>query len=159
MLTRTQALEGGANVTCISKVQFTYRSFIRLTIFGHYTFGIEATTLQHLSARSRICQCHWYNKGNTEGDSEGSPVSSLCWAQPPQKLCRHQWEIIWHPVYRHPAWHNLTFISGMDDSRRTTSLLCALHYLLVVFEPVIIVTCSNSMHTDCLKTVVGVIIG
>jgi hypothetical protein len=26
MLTRTQALEGGANVTCISKVQFTYRS-------------------------------------------------------------------------------------------------------------------------------------
>jgi len=36
MLTRTQALEGGANVTCISKVRFTYRSFIRLTILGHY---------------------------------------------------------------------------------------------------------------------------
>jgi len=34
MLTRTQALEGGANVTCISKVQFTYRSFIRLTILA-----------------------------------------------------------------------------------------------------------------------------
>ena len=28
----------------------------------------------------------------TEGDSEGSTVSSLCWAQPPQKFCRHQWE-------------------------------------------------------------------
>jgi hypothetical protein len=34
MLTRTQALEGGANVTCISKVRFTYRSFIRLTILA-----------------------------------------------------------------------------------------------------------------------------
>ena len=34
------------NVTCISKVQFSYRSFIRLTIFGHYaTFGIEAEVL------------------------------------------------------------------------------------------------------------------
>jgi len=39
MLTRTQALEGGANVTCISKVQFTYHSFIRLTILGHYADG------------------------------------------------------------------------------------------------------------------------
>ena len=36
MLTRTQALEGGANVTCISIVQFTYHSFIQLTILGHY---------------------------------------------------------------------------------------------------------------------------
>jgi len=36
MLTRTQALEGGANVTCISKVEISYRSFIRLTILGHY---------------------------------------------------------------------------------------------------------------------------
>ena len=25
-----------------------------------------------------------------QGDSEGNPVSSLCWAQPPQKFCRHQ---------------------------------------------------------------------
>jgi len=30
---------GGANVTCISKVQFTYHSFIRLTILGHYATG------------------------------------------------------------------------------------------------------------------------
>ena len=43
------------------------------------------------SIQSRICPCHCY-KGSTEGDSEGSPVSSLCWAQPPQKICRHQWE-------------------------------------------------------------------
>jgi hypothetical protein len=43
MLTRTQALEGGANVTCISKVQFTYRSFIRLTILGHYATGLRLT--------------------------------------------------------------------------------------------------------------------
>jgi hypothetical protein len=35
MLTRTQALEGGANVTCISKVQLTYHSFIRLTILAN----------------------------------------------------------------------------------------------------------------------------
>ena len=42
MLTRTQALEGGANVTCIiSKVQFTYRSFIRLTILGHYATACD----------------------------------------------------------------------------------------------------------------------
>ena len=34
MLTRTQALEGGANVTFISKVQFAYRSSIRLTILS-----------------------------------------------------------------------------------------------------------------------------
>ena len=34
------------SVTCISKVRFTYRSFIRLTILGHYaTFGIEAEVL------------------------------------------------------------------------------------------------------------------
>ena len=46
---------------------------------------------RHLSVQSRICLCHCY-KGSTEGDSEGSPVSSLCWAQPPQKFCRHQWE-------------------------------------------------------------------
>ena len=46
MLTRTQALEGGANVTRISKVQITYHSFIRLTILGQYaTFGIEAEVL------------------------------------------------------------------------------------------------------------------
>ena len=46
MLTRTQALEGGANVTCISKVEISYRSFIRLTILGHYaTFGIKAEVL------------------------------------------------------------------------------------------------------------------
>jgi hypothetical protein len=41
MLTRTQALEGGANVTCISKVQFAYRSFIRLTILGHYATAVQ----------------------------------------------------------------------------------------------------------------------
>ena len=53
MLTRTQALEGGANVTCISKVRFTYRSFIRLTILGHYaTFGIEAEVLARGSGSS-----------------------------------------------------------------------------------------------------------
>jgi len=34
MLTRTQALEGGANVTCISKVQCTYRSISGLTILA-----------------------------------------------------------------------------------------------------------------------------
>jgi len=34
MLTRTQALEGGANVTCISKVRFTYRSYS--SGLGHY---------------------------------------------------------------------------------------------------------------------------
>jgi len=46
MLTRTQALEGGANVTCISKVQFTYHSFIRLTILGHYaTDGVKGFTV------------------------------------------------------------------------------------------------------------------
>ena len=46
MLTRTQALEGGANVTCISKVQFTYRSFIGLTILGHYATVVH--TVHHL---------------------------------------------------------------------------------------------------------------
>jgi hypothetical protein len=34
MLTRTQALEGGANVTCISKVQFTYRLIHPVNHFG-----------------------------------------------------------------------------------------------------------------------------
>ena len=34
MLARTQALEGGANVTCISKVQSSYHSFIRFTILA-----------------------------------------------------------------------------------------------------------------------------
>jgi hypothetical protein len=49
MLTRTQALEGGANVTCISKVRFTYRLFIRLTIL--------ATTLQEYNMK-----CDLYNQ-------------------------------------------------------------------------------------------------
>jgi hypothetical protein len=41
MLTRTQALEGGANVICISKVQFTYRTFTGYTILAAPIFGLK----------------------------------------------------------------------------------------------------------------------
>jgi len=60
MLTRTQALEGGANVTCISKVQFTSLIFIRLTILSHYaTFGVEAEVLgSSPQARKNVVFAH-----------------------------------------------------------------------------------------------------
>jgi len=38
---------------------------------NHNNEGPELNLRQHLSARSRICQCRWY-KGNTEGDSEAA---------------------------------------------------------------------------------------
>ena len=60
MLTRTQALEGGANVTCISKVQFTYRIFHPVNHFGHYaTFGIETEVLgSSPQARKNVVFAH-----------------------------------------------------------------------------------------------------
>ena len=50
----------GITVTCISKIQFTYRSFIRLTILGHYaTFGIEAEVLGSCpQARKNVVFAH-----------------------------------------------------------------------------------------------------
>jgi hypothetical protein len=80
MLTRTQALEGGANVTCIiSKVQFTYRSFIRLTILGHYATACDwSSPVNNKSMSSvtnkKVCCCvargnhkppeHWHIVAN-----------------------------------------------------------------------------------------------
>jgi len=48
-------------------------------------FELNPGQWKHLSVQSRICLSHCY-KGSTEGDSEGSPVSSLCWVQPPQNF-------------------------------------------------------------------------
>jgi len=51
MLTRTQALEGGANVTCISKVQFTYHSTHPVNHFGplRYNISIRQATLPRVN--------------------------------------------------------------------------------------------------------------
>jgi hypothetical protein len=64
MLTRTQALEGGANVTCISKVRLTYRSIIRLTILGHYATHhsfmvcyVKVCGLEPCSSTGFVLQC------------------------------------------------------------------------------------------------------
>jgi hypothetical protein len=58
MLTRTQALEGGANVTCISKVKFTYRSFIRLTILATTLLHGRTQFLGHNRSEVQSRTCH-----------------------------------------------------------------------------------------------------
>jgi len=68
MLTRTQALEGGANVTCISKVQFTYCLFTRLTIL--------AATLQSIRVKRPICQ-QLSCKQETEAFGIASPAKQM----------------------------------------------------------------------------------
>jgi len=81
---------------------------------------------QHLSVQSRICPCHCYI-GNTEGDSEGSPVSSLCWEilSPLMRRYRHlsfvhgltsqkyvytPWDYPQKTPYKEPAWRDIESI-------------------------------------------------
>ena len=59
MLTRTQALEGGANVTCISKVSksyFTYRSIHPVNHFWAATLQ-HNTSLQSLQSKPSVKTC------------------------------------------------------------------------------------------------------
>ena len=75
----------GLIVTCISKVQFTYRSLIRLTILGHYaTFwygieaGIEAKVLgSSPQARKNLCFCARFTLRRITSKWTPSKIESL----------------------------------------------------------------------------------
>ena len=94
MLTRTQALEGGANVTCISKVQFTYRLIHPVNHFGplryntvlanpnyytHYTPPCSSSSGSSMSSSGSSSSRSSGSSSSSGGSSSsGSSMSSSC---------------------------------------------------------------------------------
>jgi hypothetical protein len=81
MLTRTQALEGGANVTCISKVQFTYHIFIRLTVLGYYATIVAGKNMATIPIGVARTRKRLFAKLNSRIACHAAPCSYTSWLQ------------------------------------------------------------------------------